>query len=71
VIDQALGPDHRRTSRNPYRKPYPKRIDREEWPRGFRAPDFTMFSGEDDKSSLEHVSRFTIQCGEYLMSGQF
>uniref|UniRef100_A0A2N9G5N9 Retrotransposon gag domain-containing protein n=1 Tax=Fagus sylvatica TaxID=28930 RepID=A0A2N9G5N9_FAGSY len=51
VIDQSLGLDHRRAPRNPYRKPYPERIDREEWPRGFKAPDFTMFSGEDDKTA--------------------
>ena len=69
VIDQSLGPDHRRAPRNPYRKPYPERIDREEWPRGFKAPDFTMFFGEDDKTVLEHISRFTIQCGEYSNNG--
>jgi hypothetical protein len=69
VIDQALGPGHRRTPRHPYRKPYPERIDREEWPRGFKVPDFTMFSSEDDKTALEHISRFTVQCGEYSNNG--
>ena len=47
VINQALGPSHRRAPRHPYRKPYLERIDREEWPRGFKIPNFTMFSGED------------------------
>uniref|UniRef100_A0A2N9FWA1 Retrotransposon gag domain-containing protein n=1 Tax=Fagus sylvatica TaxID=28930 RepID=A0A2N9FWA1_FAGSY len=61
VIDQALGLGHRRTPRHPYRKPYPKRIDREEWPRGFKIPDFTMFSGKDEKTALEHISRFTAK----------
>ena len=65
VIDQALGPSHRRTPRHPYRKPYPERIDREEWPRGFKVPDFTMFLGEDEKIALEHISRFTVKGGEY------
>jgi hypothetical protein len=60
VIDQALGLGHRRTPRHPYRKPYPERIDREEWPRGFKVPDFTMFSSEDEKTALQHISRFTI-----------
>jgi hypothetical protein len=45
VIDQALGPSHRRMPRHLYRKPFPERIDREEWPRGFKVPDFTMFQG--------------------------
>jgi hypothetical protein len=35
VIDQALGPGHRRAPRHPCRKPYPERIDREDWPKGF------------------------------------
>uniref|UniRef100_A0A2N9EFY1 Retrotransposon gag domain-containing protein n=1 Tax=Fagus sylvatica TaxID=28930 RepID=A0A2N9EFY1_FAGSY len=69
LIDQALGPGHRRAPGHPYTKPYPERIDREEWPKGFKIPDFTMFSGEDEKTSLEHISRFTIQCGEYSNNG--
>ena len=27
-------------------------------------PDFTKFSIEDDTSTMEHVNRFIIQCGE-------
>uniref|UniRef100_A0A2N9IV61 Retrotransposon gag domain-containing protein n=1 Tax=Fagus sylvatica TaxID=28930 RepID=A0A2N9IV61_FAGSY len=69
VIDQALGPGHKRAPRYPYRKPYHERIDREEWPRGFKIPDFTMFSGDDEKTTIEHISRFTVQCGEYSNNG--
>jgi hypothetical protein len=65
VLDQALGPGHKKAPRHPYRKPYPERIDREKWPRGFKIPDFTMFSGEDEKTALKHISKFTVQCGEY------
>ena len=68
VLDQAF-PGQRRTPRRPYRKPYPERIDKEEWPRGFKVPDFTMFSGEDEKTALERISRFTVQCGEYSNNG--
>ena len=68
VLDQAF-PSQRRSPRHPYRKPYPERIDREGWPRGFKIPDFTMFSGEDEKTALEHISRFTVQCGEYSNNG--
>ena len=40
-------------------------IDRENpYPEGYRIPDFSLFFGEDGQSTLEHVARFTIQCGE-------
>ena len=28
-----------------------------------------MPSGEDEKTALEHISRFTVQCGEYSNNG--
>ena len=28
-----------------------------------------MFSGDDEKTALEHISRFTVQCGEYSNKG--
>jgi hypothetical protein len=64
-----LDPIHRRAPRHPYIKPYPKRIDKEKWPRGSKAPDFTKFSKENEKTTVEHISRFTIQCGEYSNNG--
>ena len=40
-------------------------IDRENpYPRGYRILDFSLFSGEDSQSTLEHVARFTMQCEE-------
>ena len=46
-------------------KPYPKAIDRENpYPRGYRIPEFSLFSVEDEQSTLEHVDKFTMQCGE-------
>ena len=40
-------------------------IDRENpYPRGYRIPGFSFFSREDGQSSMEHVARFTMQCGE-------
>ena len=40
-------------------------IDRENpYLRGYRIPYFSLFSGEDGQSTLEHVARFTVQCGE-------
>ena len=40
-------------------------IDRENpYPRGYRVHDFSLFFGEDGQSTMEHVARFTMQCGE-------
>jgi hypothetical protein len=30
----------------------------------YKVTDFTKFSGQDDTSTMEHVNRFIIQCGE-------
>ena len=46
-------------------KPYPKMIERKNpYPRGYRILDFSLFSGEDGQSTIEHVARFTVQCGD-------
>jgi hypothetical protein len=47
-----------------YQKPYPDYYDQLPYPRGYRVPEFAKFSGEDDKSTLEHVGQFILQCGE-------
>ena len=33
-------------------------------PREFEILDFTVFLGKDEKSPMEHISRFTTQCGK-------
>src|SRR5690348_13222216 len=47
-----------------YRTPYPSHYDQIPYPQHFKMPDFTKFSGQDDTSTVEHVNRFIIQCGE-------
>ncbi|XP_059668934.1 uncharacterized protein LOC132314028 [Cornus florida] len=54
----------RRGGRPNYRKPYPEFINEVEFPRNFRIPEFATFNGEGEQSTLEHISRFTVQCGE-------
>ncbi|KAM2956893.1 hypothetical protein FF2_023966 [Malus domestica] len=44
--------------------PYPAYVEQVEYPRGFKIPDFSLFAGESSLSSLEHVARFTAQCGD-------
>jgi hypothetical protein len=38
-----------------YQKSYPKFFDTVPYPRGFRVPDFVKFTGEDSKTTYEHV----------------
>jgi len=47
-----------------YRTPYPPAYDLIPLPNRYKVPNFTKFSGQDDTSTLEHVNRFIIQCGE-------
>jgi len=47
-----------------YRAPYPPAYDLIQLPNRYKVPDFTKFSGQDDTSTMEHVNRFIIQCGE-------
>ncbi|XP_034225438.1 uncharacterized protein LOC117635196 [Prunus dulcis] len=54
----------RRIGRPVYRRPYPEHFDQEEFPRGFKVPDFALFSGDGLQSTVEHIGRFTAQCAE-------
>jgi hypothetical protein len=46
-----------------YQKPYFDYYDQLPYPRGYRVPEFSKFSGEDGKSTLKYVSQFILQCG--------
>ena len=39
--------------------PYPAYVEKFEYPKGFKIPDFSLFAGESSLSFLEHVARFT------------
>ncbi|KAM2085482.1 hypothetical protein ACFX1R_023154 [Malus domestica] len=43
--------------------PYPTYVEKFEYHKGFKIPDFSLFAGESSLSSLEHVAHFTAQCG--------
>jgi hypothetical protein len=47
-----------------YRKPYPEAYDQVPLPSRYIVPDFTKFSGQDNMTTVEHISRFLIQCGD-------
>ncbi|KAM0963785.1 hypothetical protein ACFX2A_023230 [Malus domestica] len=44
--------------------PYPAYVEQFEYLRGFKIPNFSLFTRESSLSSLEHVARFTAQCGD-------
>jgi hypothetical protein len=47
-----------------YQKLYPDYYDQLPYPRGYTVPEFSKFSGDDGKTTLEHVGQFILQCGE-------
>jgi hypothetical protein len=47
-----------------YHKSYPSHFDFMKAPDGWKVPDFNKFSGDDSKSTIEHISMFLAQLGE-------
>jgi hypothetical protein len=43
-----------------YQKSYPDYYDQLPNPRGYRVTEFSKFSGEDGKTTLEHVGQFIL-----------
>ncbi|OMO82013.1 Retrotransposon gag protein [Corchorus capsularis] len=67
IVQEIFGPGLRRTGRPAFHTPYPEEYDRQyPFPRGYKVPDFSPhFSGiSSEQSTIEHVGRFTMQCGE-------
>ena len=65
-VHELYGLGLRQVGRPKFYTPYLEAIDRESpYPRGYRILEFSLFSGENGQSTLEHVARFTVQCGEF------
>jgi hypothetical protein len=47
-----------------YQKPYRADFDYVAFPPGWCMPDFVKFSGDDNRTTWEHISQYTIQLGE-------
>ena len=59
-------------SRPKFYKLYLEMIGRENpYPRGYRTLDFSLFSRGEGQSTLEYVTRFTVQCGEFVNDENF
>ena len=63
AIHEECGPILRRIGRPFYRRHYPAYIDQVEILQGYKVPNFTLFSGEGEQLTLEHIGRFVVQCG--------
>jgi hypothetical protein len=48
-----------------YQKHYPEFFDNMPYPSGFRVPDFSKFTGEDSKTTYEHVGQFLAQVSDF------
>jgi hypothetical protein len=44
-----------------YQKPYPDYFNSISYPQGFRVPNFAKFTGEDSRSTYEHVGQYLAQ----------
>ncbi len=49
---------------NIYQRPYPEHVDSDPYPQEFEMPNFTKFTGEDARPTMEHIGRFIDQCGK-------
>ena len=63
AFKRKLGVDMSKCSSS-YQKPYDYRFDAHIFPLGFKVPDFVKFSGNDNKSTREHISQFLAQLGD-------
>jgi hypothetical protein len=62
-LEESLGVQIK-PSRTTYHKPYPSHFDFMKAPDGWKVPDFNKFSGDDSKSTMEHISMLLAQLGE-------
>jgi hypothetical protein len=54
-----------------YRRPYGSQFDRLPYPQGTRIPEFAKFSGDQGKSTREHIDQFLAQLGELANTEAF
>ena len=47
-----------------YKRPYPEEYEHVAYPQGFKIPEFAKFTGNDSRTTLEHIGQFIIQFGE-------
>ena len=51
-----------------FASPFPLEVQMLDMPRGYKIPKFSKFSGDLEESTVEHVARFTLECGDLATS---
>lgn len=65
IVQDQMACGVRPVIRLTYTKPYPDWVDQAyPWLRGYKIPEFSLFTGLGEVSTLEHIGRFTLQSGE-------
>jgi hypothetical protein len=52
-----------------YQKPYPDYFDTLPYPHGFRVPNFARFTGDDARTTYEHIGQFLAQVNDTGITG--
>ena len=63
-LDRRIARSEKESFARVYRKPYPTEFDSAVPPTNWRLPEFVRFSGDDSKTTLEHISQYLAQLGE-------
>jgi hypothetical protein len=63
ILCESFGIEPKGRGGHAYQKLYLDYYNQLRYPRGYIVPEFAKFSGEDGKTTLEHVGQFILQCG--------
>ena len=63
IFRQTFGIDPKGKCRS-YKRPYHEEYEHVAYPQGFKISEFVKFTGDDSRTTLEHIDQFIIQCGE-------
>ena len=69
MFKSKLGLDMGRTRL--YQRLYSNSFDMIPYPTGWRVPEFIKFSGDDNRSTWEHISQYIAQLGKAGSSNSF
>jgi len=65
MLKAKVGLDMGRT--HLYQRPYSDSFDLVPYPASWRVPDFIKFSGDDTRSTWEHISQYVAQLGKRVL----
>jgi hypothetical protein len=56
-----------KTKNQSYQRPYPDNYEYIQHPHGFKIPEFTKFSGDDSRCTLEHIANLLYNVVQLLL----